>query len=63
MNNTVYLYVFDTMADWEIGYLTAELNSGRYYKKGLAPLKIVTVGIEKTPITTKGGLKILQILK
>lgn len=59
MNNTVYLYVFDTMADWEVGYLTAELNSGRYYKKGLAPLKIVTVGVENTPITTMGGLKIL----
>lgn len=56
---TVYLYVFDTMADWEIGYLTAELNSGRYYKKGLSPSKIVTVGIEKTPITTMGGLKIV----
>lgn len=39
MNNTVYLYVFDTMADWEIGYLTAELNSGRYYKKGAGPIK------------------------
>lgn len=59
MNNTVYLYVFDTMSDWEIGYLTAELNTGRYFKKGLAPLKIVTVGIEKTPVTTMGGLKIL----
>lgn len=59
MNNTVYLYVFDTMADWEIGYLTAELNSGRYYKKGLSSSKIVTVGIEKTPVTTMGGLKIL----
>ncbi len=59
MNNIVYLYVFDTMADWEIGYLTAELNSGRFFKKGLAPSKIVTVGIEKTPVTTMGGLKIL----
>ncbi|WCN39258.1 type 1 glutamine amidotransferase family protein [Aneurinibacillus uraniidurans] len=59
MNNTVYLYVFDTMADWEIGYLSAELNSGRYYKKGLTPSKIVTMGIEKTPVITKGGLKIL----
>lgn len=59
MNHTVYLYVFDTMADWEVGYLTAELNSGRYYKKGLPASKIVTVGIEKTPVTTKGGLKIL----
>ena len=59
MKNTVYLYVFDTMADWEIGYLTAEINSGRYYKKGLMPLKVVTVGISKTPITTMGGLTIL----
>ncbi|MGG3508007.1 type 1 glutamine amidotransferase family protein [Paenibacillus lautus] len=63
MNNTVYIYVFDTMADWEIGYLTAELNSGRYYKKGLAPSKIVTVGIEKTTVTTMGGLKILPDIK
>lgn len=59
MKNTVYLYVFDTMADWEIGYLSTEINLGRYYKKGLMPLKIVTVGITKTPITTMGGLKIL----
>ncbi len=58
-NNAVYLYVFDTMADWEVAYLTAELNSGRYYKKGLAPSKIVTVGTKKAPVITKGGLKIL----
>ncbi|CAI6025026.1 putative protease YdeA [Paenibacillus sp. JJ-100] len=59
MNNTVYLYVFDSMSDWEIGYLTAELNSGRYFRKGLAPAQIVTVGIDKTPVTTMGGLKIM----
>lgn len=59
MRNTVYLYVFDTMADWEIGYLSTEINSGRYYKKGLTPLRVITVGIDKTPITTMGGLKIL----
>ena len=29
----VYLYVFNTMSDWEYGYLIAELNSGRYFKK------------------------------
>jgi putative intracellular protease/amidase len=63
MNNTVYLYVFNTMSDWEIGYLSAELNSGRYYKKGLAPSKIVTVGMDKTPVTTMGGLKILPDIK
>jgi hypothetical protein len=37
--NVVYLYVFDTMADWEIGYLTGEINSGRFYNKGINQLK------------------------
>ncbi|GIO43142.1 type 1 glutamine amidotransferase family protein [Paenibacillus apis] len=63
MNRTVYLYVFDTMSDWEIGYLAAELNSGRYFRQGVAPAKIVTVGIEKTPVTTMGGLKIMPDMK
>ena len=63
MSKTVYLYVFDTMADWEIGYLTAELNTGRYFQKGLTPAKIVTVGMEQTPVTTMGGLKILPDIK
>ncbi len=59
MNGTVYLYVFDTMTDFEIGYLTVELNSGRFFKKGLSPSKVVTLGVEKTPVTTMGGLKII----
>ena len=29
-NRKVYMYVFDTMSDWEVAYLTAELNTGRY---------------------------------
>lgn len=58
MTHTIYLYVFDTMSDWEIGYLTAELNSGRYFKKGIAPYNVVTVGLDSTPVTTMGGLKI-----
>src|SRR5690625_3285793 len=56
--NKVFLYVFNTMSDWEYGYLTAELNSGRYFKKDLAPLKIVTIGANKEMITTMGGLGI-----
>ncbi|OME82241.1 glutamine amidotransferase [Paenibacillus sp. FSL A5-0031] len=58
----VYLYVFDTMADWEVGYLTAELNSGRYFKKEAAPLEVITVGVDKNPATTMGGLKILPAI-
>lgn len=58
-NRKVYMYVFDTMSDWEVGYLTAELNTGRYFKKGLKPLKVITVGVDKNPIVTMGGLKVL----
>ncbi|MFD2670743.1 type 1 glutamine amidotransferase family protein [Marinicrinis sediminis] len=53
-----FLYVFHTMSDWEYGYLTAELNSGRYFKKNVAPLKVMTVGANKEMITTMGGLNI-----
>jgi putative intracellular protease/amidase len=53
-----FLYVFDTMSDWEYGYLVAELNSGRYFKKDVAPLKVMTVGATKEMITTMGGLSI-----
>lgn len=31
---TVYIYTLDTLADWELGYITAELNSKRFFKKG-----------------------------
>lgn len=53
-----FLYVFNTMSDWEYGYLIAELNSGRYFKKDVAPLKVVTVGASKEMVTTMGGLSI-----
>lgn len=55
---TAYLYVFQTMSDWEYGHLIAELNTGRYFKKDIPPLNIVTIGTTKETITTMGGLKI-----
>jgi putative intracellular protease/amidase len=57
MKKSVYLYVFDTMADWEVAYITAEINSGRFFKKGSPELKLVTIGNTKDEITTMGGLK------
>lgn len=27
----VYLYVMDTMADWEVGHITTELNSKKIF--------------------------------
>ena len=55
---TIYIYVFDTLADWELGYVTAELNSGRYFKKNAPSVSVKTVGISKEPIKTMGGLTV-----
>lgn len=54
----VYLYLLNTLADWEIGYLTAELNSGRYLDKTKTPVEIIKIGNTTEPIKTMGGIKI-----
>jgi putative intracellular protease/amidase len=54
----VFVYVLNTLADWEIGYLTAEINSGRYLKKNIEKPKIVKVGKTFDSIKTMGGLDI-----
>ncbi len=56
---TVYVYVLETLADWELGYVTAELNSGRFFKKGAPGVSVKTVGISKRPVKSMGGLTII----
>ena len=55
----IYVYIFDTLADWELGYVTAELNSGRFFKKDAQRVSVKTVGISKEPVKTMGGLTIV----
>jgi putative intracellular protease/amidase len=55
---TVYVYVLDTLADWELGYVTAELNSGRFFKKDAQQVSLKAVSASKEPIRTMGGLTI-----
>ena len=54
----VFVYVLNTLADWEIGYLTAEINSGRYIKKSIEKPKIVKVAKNMDTIKTMGGIEI-----
>jgi len=56
---TVYVYVLDTLADWELGYVTAELNSSRFFKKGEQNISLKTVSYSKEPINTMGGMTIM----
>lgn len=56
---TIYVYVLDTLADWELGYVTAELNSGRFFKKNAPQILLKTVSDSKKSIHTMGGLTVL----
>jgi putative intracellular protease/amidase len=54
----VYLYIFDTLADWEPGHAVGGINDpesqlrpGRY--------RVETFGLTRTPVTTTGGIRIL----
>jgi hypothetical protein len=55
----MFLYVLDTLADWEISFLIAEINSGRYLRKNIEKPKIIKVGNNLNPIKTMGGIEII----
>lgn len=55
---TVHLFVFNGLADWEASYAIAGINSpampeatGRY--------RVVTVGLTREPVVTMGGMRVL----
>ena len=56
---SIYVYIPDTLADWELGYVTAELNSKRFFKAGAPDISVKTVGILKEPVNTMGGFTII----
>lgn len=56
--HTIYVYVLDTLADWELGHALAELNSRRFFKRDAPQLSIKTVSCSKEPISTMGGAEI-----
>ncbi|WP_166243148.1 type 1 glutamine amidotransferase family protein [Paenibacillus turpanensis] len=53
-----YIYALDTLADWEIGYITAEFNSQRFFAKN-KKLELVWIGNTLKPIKTMGGVTII----
>ena len=59
---TVYVYVMNAMADWEIGYCLAELNSKRFFKKKATEISVKTVSLSKKSVKSMGGLTIVPDL-
>ena len=52
----LYLVVVDTMADWEIAYLTAELHSRRFFADPAMDFSLLRVGLGGDPIDSMGGV-------
>jgi putative intracellular protease/amidase len=53
---TAYVAVYDTWADWEIGYLLVELRTGRFTGE---PWTVVTVAESADPVVTMGGMRVV----
>lgn len=56
---TLYLYVIDTLSDWEPAHVTAELRSGRFLKDPALRYDVVLCGRTMERITTMGGIPMI----
>lgn len=55
----LYLFVTDTLSDWEPANVLAELHSGRYLKDPALKYNIVLCGRTMDAITTMGGIRMV----
>jgi len=53
-----YLYVPDSLADWEIGYITAELHSGRFLRKDVS-VTLVRTAESAAGVVSMGGISLV----
>ncbi|RPI40262.1 MAG: glutamine amidotransferase [Methanoregulaceae archaeon] len=54
---TLYLFITDTLSDWEPGNILAELHSGRYLKDPALKYNIILCGRTLEAISTMGGIR------
>lgn len=58
IEKTVFLYVTDTMADWEAGHAIAHLNKSKHQREP-GRFTVETVAATSAPIRTMGGVTIV----
>ena len=57
MKSTVYLYLFDTLADWEIGYVASGINNPMM-QADPEKYQLKTFTVDGKSVRTIGGLQI-----
>ncbi len=55
---TVHLFVFSSMADWEPALAIAGINNPRFQREP-GRFRVATAGLTTDPVTTMGGVRIL----
>jgi putative intracellular protease/amidase len=55
---TVYVAVYDTWADWEVGHAIAHINRPQWQRQP-GRYRVTTVGASLGPVTTAGGVRIV----
>ncbi|HGM3824960.1 TPA: DJ-1/PfpI family protein, partial [Clostridioides difficile] len=55
----VYVYLLDDMAECEIGYILQAFSMEKLLKNGTKEFEVKTVGFNKEPVLTLGGLTIV----
>ena len=55
----IYVYAIDTMADWEMGLLLAELNSRRFFRRDAPEIALHFAGASMEAVKTMGGLTMI----
>jgi putative intracellular protease/amidase len=58
MTDTVHVAAYDTFVDWEIGYAIAHINKPLWHRQP-GRFAVTTVGANRDPITTMGGMRII----
>jgi len=58
---TVHLFVFETLADWEPGFAVAGINKPAFQTQP-GRYRVKTVGLRPTPVKTMGGVTLLPDL-
>jgi hypothetical protein len=55
---TVHLFVFEGMADWEAAYAVAAINNPQFQPERVR-YRVVTAAATLAPVTTMGGVRIV----
>ncbi len=59
---TIYIYLLDSMAEWEIGNILQAVSMEKAVRKEEPEYQVKTFGLTRNPVKTIGGLRLIPDL-